>query len=106
MDGSTPKEILVHTKQYDQTLQDGVHGQLVDGGHYVRPQDLDPNDQSPLEEVNRSLKDLGHVAITTIGESLGPEVNYTRGTGGKNWLRTIKDRVIGRSRLSQSKKAA
>lgn len=92
-------------EQPDRDLQQGVHDSLGQAGHRVAGNDLKPDDTSPLENIQRVLGDKAYDIGTTLGATVGSEVNYDRATGGKSWLRTLGQRALERLRLLRGKKA-
>lgn len=98
------KSPIQQTEQADEDLRTNVTGHLKQAGYNTTPNNINPNDRSSLEKIAKEFGgDLRHTVETTGGELIGAHVDYSRTTGNKSFLESLKHRF---SRKPPLKKAA
>jgi len=62
-----------------------VSAELNQAGHTATPSSVNPQDQSPLEEIKKAVGDTTHVVETSFEELVGgtSDTTYVRTAGGK-----------------------
>src|SRR3989344_6061387 len=93
---AAPNRIIQSAEQPDTDSQKGVHKPLIEAGHNVAPESLNPNDESPLDNIKGALGDAGYDLGTTFGATFGSEVSFDRTTGARDWLRRLRGRVLAK----------
>ena len=96
MEGAPNKEkaIIQSAEQPTQDLHAVVSSKLTEAGHPATPQSVNPDDQSPLEEIARKIGDATHVVGSAIEENLGgaSPTTHVRTTGGEEPISIARKR--------------
>lgn len=82
------------TAQDQTNLHTNVASNLNQAGQNVTTSDLNPDDQTPLEQIKQTLGDTAHIVGATVGETVGDEVVLIRSNNSKGW----KDRIFDRAK--------
>lgn len=88
MDGSVPKEVLQYTDSDTTALHKGVAQDSTRAGHPVSPVEVNPNDNSELENIKDILgKTAVHVVHSVSGEG-SIHIDTTPGPRGLSLLKS------------------
>lgn len=86
MDGSAFKPVVQPSGQSTQDLHQKVSDHLNQVGHSSTPQSVNPDDRSPLKQIEEAVGDTTHVVGSTFEELVG-------GDSGVTHVRTAKGKV-------------
>ena len=100
MDNSVKEiELMQSVGKTTDDLHQGVSTQLNQAGIKITPQEINPDDQGPLQKIQEVLQDAEYAAESMIGD----ESKIVRVDSSKGWIRDRAKRVID---MFKNKKAA
>lgn len=87
---SPEKNIIQSAEKPIQDLHAAVSSQLDQAGHPATPQSVNPEDQSPLENVRRIVEEITSDPVHIVGSTLE---EHTIGKSPTTHVRTLKGEV-------------